>query len=188
MARASLSGRMRNDPVLVGDRAAKVDETVRRMKAAVEAADLEGFMATLSPDAVLRSPISARAEFRGAADMRELMRSVFETIEDIRYFEDVGDERARAVFYRAHVDSQPIEEACLLHFDEEARISELVLWIRPLPGVTRLAAALGPRLARERSRPRAALVSTATKPLAWLTAVADKPLVRLVRPGRPRHE
>jgi SnoaL-like domain len=123
----------------MSDHATRVDETVRRMQAAVEAGDLDGFMGTLSPEAVLRSPISVRAEFRGAAEMRELMRSVFDTIEDIRYYEDLGDHRARAVFYRARIGSQPIEEACLLRFDEEARIDEFVLWIRPMPGITRLA-------------------------------------------------
>jgi hypothetical protein len=58
------------------------------MKAAVEAGDLDGFMATLSPDVVLRSPISELAKFQGAAEMRELMRAVFDTIEDIRYYEE----------------------------------------------------------------------------------------------------
>lgn len=153
------------------------------MKAAVEAADLDGFLATLSPRVTLRSPISERAEFHGVAEMRELMRAVFDTVEDIRYYEDLGDERARVVFYRARVGSQPIEEACLLRFDDDGLIDELVLWIRPMPGIVRLAAALGPRLARERSRPRAALVAVAARPLAWLTAIGDRPLVGLVRPG-----
>jgi hypothetical protein len=164
--------------------ATKVDETVRRMKASVETADLEGFMETLSSEAILRSPISARAEFRGDTEMRELMQSVFDTIEDISYYEDLGDDQARAVFYRGRIGSQRIEEACLLRFDEAGLINEFVLWIRPLPGVTRLAATLGPRLARDKSRPRAALVTVAAKPLAWLTAIGDKPLVNLVRPKR----
>ncbi|MGH2976414.1 MAG: hypothetical protein ACRDLL_16355 [Solirubrobacterales bacterium] len=158
------------------------------MKAAVEAADFDGFIETLSPEVILRSPISIRAEFRGRAEMRELMRSVFDTIEGIRYYEDLGDDRARAIFYRGRIGSQPIEEACLLRFDEDGRINELVLWIRPMSGLARLAATLGPRLARENSRTRAALVAAAAKPLSWLIAIGDKPLVGLVRPRRARHE
>jgi SnoaL-like domain len=172
----------------MSERSAKADETTRRMKAAVENADLDGFVATLSPEVVLRSPISSKAEFHGTAEMRELMRGVFDTIEDIRYFEELGDDRARTVFYRGRVGSQPIEEACLLRFDEDGLIDEFTLWIRPMPGLTRLAAALGPRLARERSRPRAALVAAAAKPLAWLTAIGDGPLVSLVRPRRTERE
>jgi hypothetical protein len=172
----------------MSDRSAKVDETTRRMKAAVEAADLNGFMATLSSEVVLRSPISMKAEFHGTEEMRDLMRGVFATVEDIRYFEELGDDRTRAVFYRGRVGTQPIEEACLLHFGDDGLIDEFTLWIRPMPGLTRLAAALGPRLARERSRPRAALVAAAAKPLAWLTAVGDGPLVNLVRPRRGKRK
>lgn len=115
------------------------------MKAAVETADLESFMATLAPDVVVRSPVSELAAFRGLAETRELMRGVFDTISDIRYYEELGDERARVVFYRARIGSQPIEEACRLRFDEQGRIRELTLWIRPMSGLTRLAAVLGPK-------------------------------------------
>lgn len=154
------------------------------MRSAVENADLDGFMATLSPDVVLRSPISTKAEFHGHVEMRELMQAVLATIEDIRYYEELGDERARALFYRAHIGSQPVEEACLIGFDAEGKINELTLWIRPMPGLTRLAATLGPRLARQNSRPKAALVAAAARPLAFVTALADGPLVNLVKPKR----
>lgn len=164
------------------DRPAKVDETVRRMKAAVEAADLDSFMETLSSEIALRSPISARAEFHGTIEMRRLMRAVFDTIEDIRYFEDLGDDQTRAVFYRGRIGPQTIEESGLLRFDDDGLIEEITLWIRPMPGVTRLAATLAPRLARERSRPAAGLVAAATKPLAWLTAIGDRLLVGLIGP------
>lgn len=152
------------------------------MKAAVEAADLDSFMATLSSEAVLRSPISTRAEFRGTAEMRRLMRAVFDTIEDIRYFEDLGDDQARAVFYRARIGPQTIEESGLLRFDDDGLIREITLWIRPMPGITRLAATLAPRMARERSRLGAGLVAAATRPLAWLTSIGDKLLIGLIRP------
>jgi hypothetical protein len=163
-----------------------VDDTTRRMKEAVEKADLEAFMATISADVVLRSPISEKVEFHGREEMRELMRGVFDTIEDIEYYEELGDERGRALFYRGRVGAQPIEEASLLRFDDAGQIRELTLWIRPLPGLTRLAAALGPRLARENSRTKAALVAAAARSLAFLTAIGDGPLVKLVRPKRSR--
>lgn len=158
-------------------------ETSARMKSAVEAADLEGFLATLAPGVVLRSPISMRAEFRGHEEMAQLMRGVFASIADIRYWEDLGDARSRALFYRARVGSQEIEESCLIRLDEEALITELTLWIRPLGGLAALAASLGPFLARQNSRPKGALVKVATKPLAVMTAKADRPLVGLVQPG-----
>jgi SnoaL-like domain len=153
------------------------------MRTTIESGDLEGFLALLSADVVLRSPISARAEFRGHGEMRELMAGVFATIEGIRYYEEHVGEGARTLFYRGRVGSQEIEEACRIRFDEAGRIDELTLWIRPMSGLTALAAALGPRLARPRGRTRSALVAAAAKPLAWLTAAADRPLIKLVRGG-----
>jgi hypothetical protein len=156
------------------------EETTREMRAAVESADVDRFIATLSPQAVLRSPISTFAEFTGEARMRMLARAIFETIEDIRYYEEVGDERTRALFYRGRIGSQTIDEASLLRLDPEGRIAEITLWIRPLPGLTRLAATLGPRLAGRRRRGYRTLVAGAALPLAALTALADRPMIGLV--------
>lgn len=157
------------------------DRTVASMKAAVEAGDIDGFMQTLAPTVQLNSPISMRVSFRGHERMRLLMQAVFSTIEDIRYYEDLGDDRSRALFYRARVGSQPLEEACLIRLDDDAKIIEFTLWIRAMPAITRLAATLGPALARRHGPLRAGLVSIAARPLAFLTSKADGPLVRLVK-------
>lgn len=156
--------------------------TSERFREAVETGDVEGFLAVLAP-AVLRSPISMRAEFRGREQIGELMVSVFATIEDIRYFEDVGDAQTRALFYRARVGEQPIEEATLLRLDDRGQVREVTLYIRPLPGLTALMARLGPRLARQHGRARAAAVAAMTRPLAVVTGAGDRIAVRLVEPG-----
>jgi hypothetical protein len=99
-----------SDPSAV-ERAA---ETTRRYREAVEAGDVESLVATLAADVVLHSPITLRTEFRGHDDLRALMRAVFSSIEDISYFEDVGDATTRALFYRARVGRQEVEEATLV--------------------------------------------------------------------------
>lgn len=78
-------------------------ETTRHYRETVEAGDIEGFLATLAEDVVLHSPITARIQFRGRDEMRRLMGAVFAAIEEIRYFEDIGDATTRALFYRARV-------------------------------------------------------------------------------------
>src|SRR5207247_9994390 len=133
---------------------------------------------------VLRSPITDAFQFRGQAELRELMEAVFATIEQIRYYEDVGDARSRALFYRARVGSQPLEEACLVRLDDQARITELTLSFRPLRGLTRFTAGVTPRLARRHSRARAMLAAAGAGLLAFLAATGEGPLIRLV--GRPR--
>jgi hypothetical protein len=50
------------------------------------------------PDAVLHSPITTRTDFEGHDDLRTLMRAVFSTLDDIRYYADVGDATQRALF------------------------------------------------------------------------------------------
>src|SRR5215208_5689545 len=77
--------------------------TTARFRAAVEAGDVEAFLETLAPDVVLHSPITLRTRFEGREEIRELMGSVFATVHEIRYYEDVGDARSRALFYRARV-------------------------------------------------------------------------------------
>jgi hypothetical protein len=129
---------------------------------------------------VLKSPITDRIEFRGRAEMRELMEAVFATIQDIRYYEELGDERSRALFYRARIGRQPLEEATLVRLDEAGKIKEFTIWFRPMPGLTRLTAGLAPRLAGRRSRRNGAIVSAATRPLAFITAAADGALVKLI--------
>lgn len=162
------------------------EDTVRRMRAAMEAGDIEGVMATTAPDVVLRSPITDKFQFRGHAELRELMEVVLETVADIRYYEEIGDDRTRAVFYRARVGSQPVDEACLIRLDDQARITEFTIWYRPLPGLASVAAGLAPRLTRRHSRARAAVVAAGTGLIALLAVRGEPPLLRLVRPGRPR--
>ena len=158
----------------------EADDTIRSLRAAAEAGDVDAFLATLADDVVLRSPITDSTVFRGRDEMRELMEAVFATIKEIRYFEEVGDERTRALFYRARVGKQQVEEATLARLDDAGKVRELTIWFRPLPGLTRLTADLTPRLARQRGRGTAAAVSAATGPLALITAAADARLVKLV--------
>jgi SnoaL-like domain len=158
-------------------------ETTRRYRVAVEAGDVEAFVATLAPDVVLRSPITLRTDFRGHDDIRTLMRAVFASIQDIRYHTDVGDAATRALFYRARIGRQPVEEASLLRLGDDALVHEVTLWFRPLPGLTAVMGKLGPYLAGERSRARGALVAGLVAPLVAATRAGDALAVSLVRPA-----
>jgi hypothetical protein len=157
--------------------------TTARFRAAVESADLPAFLETLAADAVLRSPISLRAQFQGREAIAGLMPAVFDVIDDIRYFEDIGTEATRALFYRARVGGQTIEEATLVRLDEGARVTEMTLYIRPLPGLAALTAALGPRLVAE-NKGRAGVLAAMTRPLAAVTRFGDGLAVRLAQPRR----
>jgi hypothetical protein len=132
-------------------------------------------IATLAPDVVLHSPITERVKFRGPAEVRELLLSVFEAISDIRYSADVGDDRTRALFYRAHVNGTPVEEATRIELDEQGRIREITLFFRPLPGLATVTAELGPRVtARRHGRLRSILARLLLAPLGFVTRAGDR--------------
>lgn len=162
------------------ERLARAVATTARYRMAVQRADVDGFLATLAADAVLHSPITMRTDFRGHAELGELVGAVFATVQDIAFFEEVGDASTRALFYRARAGGQALEEATLLRLDEEARITELTIWFRPLPGLTAVMAGLAPRLAGRRSRSRGVAAAALTGPLAALTRAGDGIGVRLL--------
>jgi hypothetical protein len=148
--------------------------TTARYREAAEAHDVEGLIATLSPDVLLHSPITERIAFRGHDELRELLTSVFETLTDIRYTADIGDDRTRALFVRAKVAGQDVEEAMRIELDDQARITEITLFFRPLPGLAALAGELAPRVvARRHGGVRAALARVLMAPLTILTRIGD---------------
>src|SRR6266480_3367443 len=123
-------------------------ETTVRMRRAAEAHDADGVLEMLSSDVVLRSPITDRVVFRGRDEVGHVLRAVFSILEDIDYFADIGDQRSRALFYRARVGKQPLEEAMRLELGHDGHVEELSIFYRPLPGLASFAAALAPRVAR----------------------------------------
>jgi hypothetical protein len=160
--------------------------TTARFRAAVEAGDVEALIETLAPDSVLHSPITDGFKFTGDDEIRGLMPDVFAVVEDIHYTEDVGDAHTRALFYTARIGTVNVEEATRVRLDDDARVTDVTLWFRPLPALTALMAGLGPRLAKKNGRARGAAAAAMTKPLAAMTRSGDKVAVKLVRPGSTR--
>jgi SnoaL-like domain len=156
-------------------------QTTARYRVAAETGDLERFMATLSPDVVFNSPITALTSFEGHDQVRSLMEAVFATVEDIRYTVDIGDERVRALVHHGEISGQAVHEATIVRLNERAEIVEVTFWVRPLPALTALAAALGPKLARRNGRIRSVLLKAMARPLFWLTRAGDSIGVRLAR-------
>jgi hypothetical protein len=171
---------------MADDRAAlaAAEATTAEFRAAGERADLAAFLETLAPNVEVRSPISFRTRFDGLDDVAPLMRAAFDVIHDIDYFEDVGTSSTRALFYRARIGGQPVEGVILVRLDERAKVVEMTLFFRPLPGLTALTARLTPRLAAQRGRARSLVLAAMTRPVAALTRAGDVVGVRLVQPRR----
>lgn len=156
------------------DALAAASATTQRFRAAAQAGDVQALLDTLAEDVELYSPISDRVTFRGRAELGELMRSVFATLEDIHYFADVGDARTRVLFDRASVGGEALEQAIRVELNDRHQIERLTIFFRPLPGLTTLAAALAPRVARRRGRGRALLAAVMLAPIAALMRAGDR--------------
>jgi hypothetical protein len=123
---------------------------VSAFRTAAERRDLDGLLACFSDDAIVRSPVSARLRFEGPAQLREIFGIVLERLEVIEYYEELGDESSRALFYRGRLAGADIEETQLIRLAPDGRIREIVFFIRPFPGLAGVAAGLAAELARAR--------------------------------------
>jgi ketosteroid isomerase-like protein len=123
---------------------------VSAFRAAAERRDLDGLLACFSPDAVVRSPVSARLRFETPAQLREVFGVVLGRLEVIDYYEELGDETSRVLFYRGRLAGADIEETQLIRLAPDGRIREIVFFIRPFAGLAGVAAGLAPALARAR--------------------------------------
>ncbi|MFC4116061.1 nuclear transport factor 2 family protein [Nonomuraea zeae] len=162
------------------------DSPALAYRQAGEAHDVDALVATLADDVVFHSPISDNAAFAGKEQVRELFSVVFSVLSGLRYHGDVGDERTRALTATARLGRQELHEAAVVEVGADGLIREVTMWIRPLPALTAMMAALGPGLARATGRPGLPLlVGAAVKPLAAMTRLGDRTLVPLLtRKGR----
>jgi hypothetical protein len=134
------------------------EPTVSAFRDAAERRDLEALLATLTPDVVIHSPVSARLRFEGIEDARELFGVVFAELGEFTYTDEVADPGTQVLVYRGRLAGQEIEETQLLRLATDGRIREITIFIRPLPGLAGIAARFAPGLARRRHGPLLAFV------------------------------
>src|SRR4051812_22028931 len=128
-------------------------ESVAAWRAAGEAGDAAAAVAALGPDVTLVSPITDQFVFRGVRQVRDLLDVALAVIGDIRYTDQVAQGRTVALFYEASIGGRRLHEAQRLRLGDHGLISEITLFIRPLPALTLLARRLGPALARRQGEP-----------------------------------
>jgi SnoaL-like protein len=149
------------------------------VRVAFEAGDLHGVAEALAPDVVLHSPITSSFRFVGRDEVTALLGIVRKALEDLHYLEEFGEGRIHVLVFQARVNGQRLEGTDILRLDKQGRVREFKVFIRPLPGLTALAAALAPRLARETGRARSAAVAGMVRPIAAITRLGDVPGSRL---------
>ena len=116
-------------------------------RAAVEAGDFEAAVALLADDVVFRSPVVYRP-YHGREAVSLLLLAVSRVFEDFRYEREIGAEGARdhALVFTARVGDREVHGCDFLHTDEDGKIDDFTVMIRPLSGALALAEAMKAQL------------------------------------------
>lgn len=102
---------------------------------AVEAKDLEAATATLREDVVLHSPILFRG-FEGRDIVAQVLTHVAATLEDFRYVDELAEGSVVVLRFKARVGDRELEGIDFLELDEEGRVAELTVFMRPMSALT----------------------------------------------------
>lgn len=123
-----------------------MDDAVSRYRAASEAGDIEGIMATLTPDVELVSPISGRMVFKGSDDVGLLVRAVYTSLRDLRWTDALGDGERRVIVGEARLLGVRLTDAMVFDLAADGRIRRIGPHIRPWLALSLFAVVLGPKI------------------------------------------
>ena len=104
-------------------------------RVAAEAKDVELMAATLREDVVLHSPILFRG-FEGREIVGQVLTHVAATLEGLTYVDEVAGERSVCLRFKAQVGDRELEGIDFLELDDEGRVRELTVFMRPLSAIT----------------------------------------------------
>lgn len=114
---------------------------------AVEARDMDAVDALLSDDVVFRSPVAFKP-YAGKAITSAILRNVVEVFADFHYVREVGADADHVLVFEATVDGLALTGADFLRFDDDGKIVELMVMVRPLRAAEALAKEMGARFDR----------------------------------------
>ncbi len=114
-------------------------------RAAAESKDFSAAETLFTEDANFRSPAVFKP-YEGREAIAMILGAVVQVFEDFRYTEQTETGDAAALAFSARVGDRELEGIDLLRFDEDGRIRELAVYVRPLSGLNALAEAMGRKL------------------------------------------
>ncbi|HVQ57954.1 MAG TPA: nuclear transport factor 2 family protein [Solirubrobacterales bacterium] len=103
---------------------------------AAEAKDLELMTETLREDVVLHSPILFRG-FEGRETAIAVLSQVIQVLEDFRYTDELADGSTVVLRFKARVGDRELEGIDFLELDEDGKVADLTVFMRPLSAVNR---------------------------------------------------
>lgn len=113
----------------------------------IHAGDLKGLPGLLDPQAVFRSPM-AHTPYPGAPVVTMILNTVFNVFEDFQYHRELATADGLNVVleFSAKVGGKELKGIDMIRFDEQGKIVEFEVMVRPLSGLQALGAEMGSRL------------------------------------------
>ncbi len=103
---------------------------------AAEAKDLTLLSEALREDVVLHSPILFRG-FEGREIVSQILTFVAMTLEDLTYTDELVEGDTVALRFKANVGDRELEGIDFLTLDEDGKVADLTVFMRPLSALTR---------------------------------------------------
>ncbi|RON47730.1 nuclear transport factor 2 family protein [Pseudomonas frederiksbergensis] len=115
--------------------------------AMIRTGNLQGLPELLDPQAVFRSPM-AHTPYPGAAVVSMILNTVFEVFENFEYHRELATADGLNVVleFSANVAGKALKGIDMIRFDEQGKIVEFEVMVRPLSGLQALGAEMGSRL------------------------------------------
>jgi hypothetical protein len=104
-------------------------------RVAAEAKDVELMTETLREDVVLHSPILFRG-FEGRDVVGLVLTQVAATLEDLTYVDELAEGDTVCLRFKARVGDRELEGIDFLELDEDGKVAELTVFMRPLSAIT----------------------------------------------------
>jgi hypothetical protein len=114
-------------------------------RAAAEAKDFSAIDELFTEGVTFRSPVVFK-QYEGRAAVAMLLSAVSQVFEDFRYTDQIETGDAATLCFSARVGERELEGIDLLHYDEDGRISDMAVYVRPMSGVHALAEAMKQKL------------------------------------------
>jgi ketosteroid isomerase-like protein len=111
---------------------------------AVESGDLDAVAALLADDVVFTSPVTFKP-YPGKAITATILRGALRVFEDLTYIREIAnpDGRDHAFVFTATVAGKQLQGCDFVHFDDDGKIDEITVMVRPLSAAQALGEAVG---------------------------------------------
>lgn len=118
---------------------------MRAFRQAVESQDIDAAVDLLHDDVEFHSPFAHRP-FAGKDAVTTVLRSAFAVFEDFRYTDELEGDDASGLVFVARVGDKRVHGLDFIRTDDEGRIVEFTVMVRPASGLMALGEQMAPRV------------------------------------------